>query len=349
MLKCIQVRNYRILEDVEIDGLSRVNLIAGRNSSGKTSLLEAIFLFSGAGNPQVAIDANLMRGLGLGGPAASSEALWGEFFSGLDSNRSIEISAHHATLGRLSLEIGWGVPGPIEVRLDSAGVPSTTNLRSPHALTFHYRGPGDSAPVEGFMRMKGEDIEYSKTPGDIPFPAVILSSGIGSLREDAVRLGQLRRQKRGGLLLDALRVVEPRLQSVEDSLASGEPMIMGDVGLSELIPLAVMGEGMTRLARLVLAISSSPGGVVLVDEVENGLHYSVVPKVWEVIGAAAAQFGVQVFATTHSLECIRAAHDSLDSEAFRYYRLQVYDSEVRCVTYEPEVMDASIRHNFEVR
>ena len=164
-----------------------------------------------------------------------------------------------------------------------------------------------------------------------------------------MNLGRLRRQKRGGLLLDALRVVEPKLVSVEDNFANGEPMIMGDVGLSELIPLAVMGEGMTRVARIVLAISSSPSGVVLVDEVENGLHYSVVPKMWEVIGAAAAQFGVQVFATTHSLECIKAAHDSLDSEAFRYYRLQVYDSEVRCVTYEPEVMNASIRHNFEVR
>ena len=139
------------------------------------------------------------------------------------------------------------------------------------------------------------------------------------------------------------------MQSVEDSSANGEPMIMGDVGLSELIPLAVMGEGMTRLARLVLAISSSPDGVVLVDEVESGFHYSVLPKVWRVIDAAAAQFGVQVFATTHSFECIMAAHESLESDGFRLHRLQVYDSEVRSVTYEPDVIDAAMRHNLEVR
>ena len=148
----------------------------------------------------------------------------------------------------------------------------------------------------------------------MPFPAAILVARSGDVHEDAVRLGKLRRQKRGDLLLNALRIVEPKLRSVEDNSASGWPMIWGDVGLSELVPLPVMGEGMTRIARIVLAVSATPNGVVLIDEIENGLHHSALTDVWQVVEKAASQFGTQVFATTHSLECVQAAHGALSHE-----------------------------------
>ena len=87
----------------------------------------------------------------------------------------------------------------------------------------------------------------------------------------------------------------------------------------------------------------------MVDEIENGLHHTVLPKVWEVVATAAKQFNTQVFATTHSAECIRAAHESLDPEDFRYHRLKVLESGNRSVTYEPEAITAAVEHGFEVR
>ena len=141
----------------------------------------------------------------------------------------------------------------------------------------------------------------------VPFGAQFLSTRNASPHEDAVRLGRLRRRKQGDLVLDALRIIEPRLRSIEDSVASGAPMISGDIGLSELVPLAVMGEGMIRIARLVLAVVDSPDGLVLVDEVETGLHHSVLPEVWKAVDAVARRFGTQIVATTHSYECMQAA------------------------------------------
>ncbi len=126
-------------------------------------------------------------------------------------------------------------------------------------------------------------------------------------------------------------------------------MIYGDIGLSELVPLPVMGEGMTQMARLVLAISSVPNGVVLIDEIENGLHHSVLPDVWRVVNEAAGQFRTQIFATTHSYEWIETAHHALGPDSFRLHRLEVSDAENRCVTYKPESMSATVRHGFEVR
>ena len=162
-------------------------------------------------------------------------------------------------------------------------------------------------------------------------------------------LGQLRTRKQGGLLLDALRVIEPQLTLVEDSAASGEPMIWCDIGLDELVPLASMGDGMVRIARVVLAIAGCPGGVVLIDEIENGLHHGVLDKIWRVVHSAAEKFDVQVFATTHSFECVSAAHHALGKGNFFLHRLEKQGEDSRCVTYTGEQIDAAIRHDLEVR
>lgn len=355
MFESIRVRNFRALRDLEVGPLRRVNLIAGKNNSGKSSLLEAIFLLTCAGNPQIAVNPNVIRGIdsGVGLPQAGmlpagERAPWQEIFSDLDMSRSIEVTGHYGPLGQLEVSITSERPTTTDIPLGPSDVP-ITNLQDDRALTFRYSRP-DATPVTSNIRMKGQGIEISQPDMDLPFKAVILSSRIGgSTHEDAVRLGMLRTQKRGHLLLDALRVVEPDLQSIEDSSASGTPMIWGDVGLSELIPLSVMGEGMTRIARLVLAISSSPGGVVLVDEVENGLHHRVLPKVWEVVDTAAKQFDAQIFATTHSSECIRAAHESLSGDDFRLHRFEVVDSALGSVAYTPKAISAAIKHDLEVR
>lgn len=355
MFMSIRVRNYRGLRDLEVSTLRRINLIAGENNTGKTSLLEAIFLLAGAGDPQMAVNTNVIRGLdpGVGVPLAGilpegERVPWKEIFSDLDMSRSIEVTGHYEPLGQLEVKITSERPTTTEIPLGSTSDLPITNLQDKRALVFRYNGP-DGKQLKGHIRMKGQGIEISQPAVDVPFNATILSSRIGNTQEDAVRLGMLRTQKLGHLLLEALRVVEPNLQSVEDSSASGTPMIWGDVGLSELIPIPVMGEGMTRIARLVLAISSAPGGVVLVDEIENGLHHKVLPKVWGVVNTAAKQFNTQIFATTHSGECIQAAHESLNGDDFRLHRLEDVDSVLRSATYTPEAISAAIKHDLEVR
>ncbi|MYG02772.1 MAG: ATP-binding protein [Acidobacteriia bacterium] len=183
----------------------------------------------------------------------------------------------------------------------------------------------------------------------IPLHPIYLSLGPGNAHEDAVRLGQLRARKKGDLLTKALQVVEPSLESVEDISATGTPMIWGDIGLPELTPLSAMGEGVARIARIVLATSSVPGGVVLVDEIENGFHHSVMKKVWSVVEEAAQLFDAQVIATTHSYECLMAAHEALRDE-WRFHRLdRTKEGSSQCVTFDTERVEAAIRHWLEVR
>ena len=349
MLKRLQIRNFRGFNALEIDQLSGINLIAGKNNSGKTSLLEAIFLLAGGGNAKMAINTNVIRGIE---PNSDSDQVgdpfWKQFFFNLDIKRPIEIEGEHTSHGQLVLEITSEQQPTTEIPLDRADEISATNLFDERSLIFHYTGPS-GALVKSHIRMKGEGLEGSQPTIDIPFSAAIVLSRTRNTYEDATRLGQLRRQKQGDLFLKALQVIEPRLQSIEENSSSGTPMIWGDIGLSELVPLSVMGEGMTQIARLVLLLASVPDGIVLVDKVENGIHHSVLPDVWQAIDEAAKQFHTQIFATTHSFECIEAAHESLSQDRFRLHRLEANDAENRCVTYKPNAIDAAIRHNLEVR
>lgn len=348
MLKRLQIRNFRGFNALKIDQLSGINLIAGKNNSGKTSLLEAIFLLAGAGNAQMAINDNIIRGLkpsdiSIGDPS------WKQLFSNLDMGCSIEIKGSRASGAQLTLKISSERRPTAEIPVDSTNGTSVTNLLDERSLVFQYRGSAARKLVESHIRMKEQGFEVNQPVTNVPFLAIILLSRIRNMKEDTIRLGKLRQQKQGDMLLKALKIFEPKLQSIEDNSSSGTPMIWGDIGWPELVPLSVMGEGMTQIARLVLAIASVPNGVVLVDEVENGIHHSVLPDVWRVIDEAAKQFRTQIFATTHSFECVMAAHESLNKNRFRLHRLEIADKTSRCVTYEPHVIDAAIRHNLEVR
>ena len=347
MLKRLQIRNFRGFNALKIDQLSGINLIAGKNNSGKTSLLEAMFLLSGSGNAQLAVNPNVIRGIEPGAPL--QDPFWKQLFYNLDMGRHIEIKGYYKPRGELALKITAERQPTTELPLERTDGTSATNLFDERSLIFQY-DDARNKKIKSHIRIKGQELEVSQ-PDDIRvlLPAAILLSRTRLPHEDAVRLGQLRRQKQGNLLLKALQVIEPKLQSIEDNSSSGTSMIWGDIGLSELVPLSAMGEGMTQIARIVLAIAFIPNGVILVDEVENGIHHSVLPDVWRAIDEAAKQFHTQIFATTHSFECIEAAHQALGPDGFLLHRLEVSDEGNRCVTYEPNAIDAALRHNLEVR
>ncbi len=347
MLQGLLIRNYRIFESLKIDQLRRLNLIAGSNNSGKTSLLEGIFLLAG-GRAELALNGHIAR-VDLNSEVRQvGDNFWMPFFNNLDMTKAIRIEGYSESLGTLALEITSDRNRTSEILVDSTDGISATNRPNKHKLVFSYEH-ASREPIKSHIQEAGTRITGEQPDLDIPYKAAIVLSRIPNGQEDAIRLANLRKQKRDHLLLEALRVIEPRLQSVEDNSASGTPLIWGDIGLPELVPLAVMGEGMSRLARLVLSISAVANGLVMIDEIENGIHHTLLPNLWRAVDSAAEQFNTQVFATTHSIECVWAAHEALDDEDFRLHRLEEIDNSVRCITYDPVAIEAALQHDLEVR
>ena len=349
MLKRLCISDFRGLRDVTVDDLSRINLVTGRNNSGKTTLLEALLLLVGAANARMAFSPHVIRGWKQGMPPRwVAETYWKPLFSGLDTDKVPEISGVHSSIGEMALTIKWDRPLKEEFSRDGIKEPLAAGTSEKRSLRFAYEDP-KVGKIESEARETTDKIDVDQGDSYVPFNVEILQPGGGNVNEDAVALGQLRMQKRGELILKALRTMEPKLDGIEDNSSSGAPMICVDIGLPELAPLSVMGAGMTHVARIVLAAATAAGGMVLVDEIENGLHHSVLPDVWRVIATAAEQFDVQFFATTHSFECVAAAHEALSPDRFRLHRLEVVDGENRCVTLSPTAISGAIRHNMEIR
>ena len=224
-----------------------------------------------------------------------------------------------------------------------------TNQINAQSLVFRYYDKRHQGkPIEGQIQIQDSQLAIKQASTEVPFSTVIILPHLVHPSDDAQRLSELRRDKQERMLLNALQVIEPKLHSIEVNTVSGFPMIWGDVGLNKLMPLQAMGSGMTRIASLILAITAARGGMVLVDEFENGLHHSLLTTVWRVVEQIAGQFNVQVFATTHSFECIAAAREAIDRN-LRLYRLEVRGTENRCIPYEDEVFDVAMRHDLEVR
>lgn len=349
----LEVSGYRGLKSLEVERLGRVNLVAGRNNSGKTSLLEAVFLLAHGGKPEAAVNANLVRG-GVSvraGTVDDVRALWQPLFSDLDVSQPVSISGSHTTHGSLRLEIEHRYSGKLggasASRDTHRGVPGSSELR--FVLRVSPR-EGQLARSVQSRASFGEDGAEAKVKGEpLVVPGVLLTSCADSPQEDIKRFGMLRVRKQADLVVEALQIIEPRLQALDGFPGPGGYTLWGDIGLPEQIPLAVLGDGVNRLARLVLAMAHDRGLVVLVDEIENGFHHSVLEKVWKAIYTTGERFDTQVIATTHSYECIAAAYRASPGHDLVLHRLDADDDGARCVTYDSESIEGAMHHGFEVR
>ena len=76
------------------------------------------------------------------------------------------------------------------------------------------------------------------------------------------------------------------------------------------VPLKTFGDGLNRVFGIILSLCNARNGVLLIDEIENGLHYSVQTAVWRTLFRLARDMNVQVFATSHSWDCVRAFQEA---------------------------------------
>lgn len=116
-----------------------------------------------------------------------------------------------------------------------------------------------------------------------------------------------------------------------------------------------MGDGVNRLLSIILAIATTKNGIVLIDEIDSGIHYSAMTNVWEGITMAAREFNCQVIATTHSYECLQAATEGTTraglADDFSYIRLDRIpkDNEIVAKVYSNDVLTAALGRGWEVR
>ena len=184
------------------------------------------------------------------------------------------------------------------------GVGKTALLRAIHLLVSQGGEPDGEGTVGLSTQMDGHSVDLScrLTATPAPVPVVCVFPDPHDEPADARRLAQLSDADRRELI-EALRLFEPSLRFLQ----SAGTTIVCDKGLAASMPLGLMGTGMGHAARLLLAVMTAKNGLVLVDEVENSLHHKQMEALWRILCDRASRDHVQIFATSHSLECLRAA------------------------------------------
>lgn len=358
MYHSFSIKNFRCFDDLTLEGLGRINLIGGRNNIGKTAVLEALWAHSGPKEPGRVLLLDAGRGL-----VDPDNAVKNLFF-GFDSSAVIELCARGdwgaapRTLTICAEEKPWiqlSIGGPGNDRLD---IPAADSWKR---IVLHYlEESGEQAVTTGWL-VKDAGNARSMTVGyERKGPAAVgqgltggflLSANPSVSSQDIERYSRLEIDGRQYEVLQILQILEPRLQRLTILATGTEPRIYADVGTKPLIPVPLMGEGMSRILSLALSIASSPGGMVLVDEIENGLHYTVMEKVWQAIAAFARHYDVQIFATTHSHHCIKSACRAFaadEEEPLQLYSLGVRKGKMSAVKYDRERLLTAFDFGFGV-
>jgi hypothetical protein len=356
MFTSLSIENFKGFKRLELDSLQRVNLIVGPNNSGKTALLEALFLLIGEANLLNVGRISGFRGVGRaqGDPNEVADWFWLHIFNRFQIDQAVMIGGtrsdgSHRQI-RLHLARRASTPVVFDEQTTSNGQSATRGLSS-YTLEIEFTSSaGEGRTARMIIDQQGSRQE--PPPAEPVVPGYFQSSRGGSLEDDARIFSMLEVEREPTDVIDVLRILEPRLARVRTVAGAGGTLIYGDIGIGRMLPFALMGEGLVRLTSHLVRIATAPHGVFLVDEIEIGLHHSVLEKVWAAIAEAARRFDVQVFATTHSWECIQAAHRAFQESGtydLGLFRLDRVEEDTRAVTFDAEMLGTAVEMNLEVR
>ena len=361
MLQTFKLNKYRSFEDYGLVGLSRVNLLVGKNNCGKTSILEALHFLVSRGDPFV-----LTR----------SAARRGEVSDARSSSRQTGPSISHCFFGhRFVPEAGFRIlskgGGQVSVRVRAADVEDETRLFDDdmeHFLPFVLEIKSSALknipdiPVteSGFLlnsrllRLRGP---WSELPPPTP-PVLFITPD--SLDLDPMRevWDRVLTEGRESEAIEAMTLLEEELESIhfltsDSRTRSGRAgVLLGFRGGGRRVPLGSYGDGMRRLLALSLALMQTANGVLLIDEIDTGLHWTVMEDMWRLVVETARKSSVQVFATTHSYDCIRGLAALTESRSELAEEVSIHKIERalnKAVRFAEKDIPAIVDQNIEVR
>lgn len=323
-LKSFSARNFRCLADIELHNLARVNLLVGDNDTGKTALLEALFAHLSQGN---ATNLGKLRGFRRSGPVAA-EAFWLDLFNGFDEKKEIQLVSVDSSGNQRMNKYSVGPVSQVSLELGrNDGEQGTEKPVAYRPLRVEYSDSKMKEPFVDDVTAEGNRLIQKKKFGQ-DFRAYYFSTaGPPDLENIAVHVSELFVQKRESLLHALAKIIDDRIERLIPASPKGTHDVFVDLGEPNLVSLTLMGSGVVRAIGIAAAIPNFSSGVVLIDEVEVGIYYKRLKEFWGFLFKLAQTYDVQIFASTHSLECVNAAiaavaPDLNDSDPLHVYRLE---------------------------
>lgn len=317
MLEKLSIRNFRLFEELEVEGLKRVNLIVGKNNTGKTTLLEAIRVLEARGHSTVVNNILKIRGQFTPSWDESYYALYPSFYKNYPS---ITINGLVISPQGSAQDTKFKLIYP-EAKIDSfLSSRDTPDFPRDEVINIPFSGQVD------FIQSYWDQISLT------------------DLEDEVIKL-----------IKDT---IEPRLIRLDISGGVAKIRLKNE---TKPLPLASLGDGAQRVLLIALALvnakkdtQNGEGKMILIDELESGLHFSILEKLWEFIFEYAKKWNIQLFVTTHSSDTVNSfsrimSNDDNQGEGF-LFRLQYNrEKKLEIIPYQIERLEKALEMDFEIR
>ncbi|MEI0604166.1 AAA family ATPase [Brachyspira alvinipulli] len=298
----ISISNFKCFKEFSVDSFKRFNLIFGKNSVGKSNLLEALFLYCNMYRSNTVLSSSFFQ---RDIPLNNNLEL---IFNNFDYTNPINIKTSKKELNIYPIKSliydslldgiyyqvqdnnGEIIKLPLLINntrvLDSSFIP-TNNI-----ITFDSQTVTFSvmySPLFNFLFLNN----YSYSEKIIKNNAIETFSELQNLNMDKI-------------LIDCMKTIIPNLESIKISY---DKVCEVDIGLDRYLSLNALGSGVYKIFNYIVNASLLPNGVLFIDEIDNGFHYSFLRNLWTSLFKVCYTNNIQIFAATHSYECIKAFND----------------------------------------
>lgn len=373
MIHSFEVKNFRLFNNIQIRHLKNVNLIVGKNNAGKSALLESLLLYFSRISSDVLLEILYARqehwepGKYHFGKRQSISPLKHLFKNhkipdlhdkGFSlSSRTIDdeiyvraaayiLEESEDRMIRREVEL----PDIDESDLDLYELYLVAEINGSSSIIVSLQDDIDS-----FRRRRSISLRRKAQKNSLPYqfvPTQGIHDSKASALWDGISLTNLEKE-----VIKGLQLVEPNVVDIAFVQNSEAPNSRDRIPLikikelEEPVPLKSLGDGMARIFQIILSLVSARDGILLIDEFENGLHWSVQEEVWKIVFELALKLDVQVFATTHSRDCITGFEKAwiINEANGAFLRITKKNNIATIKEYDLELLSDSIETDVEVR
>lgn len=357
-LTYFKIENFKRFDSFEMNNLGQFNLIVGDNNVGKTSVLEALTFDENL----VDWRSNLMSTMyfrsffgdkiNVTPESYKNAEFWSLIFKDTSKPLNITIKGVHSFQMSLSLisysdldekeiETTKKYPiNPIPQLWIKQKVYGELTLHSPQIIAAYL-----------------EDNVYLKSSTYMPLVPVN-----ESYNDDLVDFfyGYINVNKELKKEFEQnLRKLIPNLEDIRVHRFSKthEVLCITLTDSDNVYPLARYGDGTIKITRILLEILLTQNKRLMIDEIGSGIHFTRLKDFWKIIIQLCAKYNVQLFATTHSLECQQAFVEALEDSDMQQYQkdsrnislLENKQGNVETVTFDFEQFEYALNIGFNTR
>ncbi len=323
--KNIEINNFRGIDHLKIEDFSRVNILLGQNSSGKSSVLECLLLMMGMSNPNLPQTINSIRSRNY---SAFADLTY--IFHRMDMKAKPEIASELFDDSRrhLSLDLTYVFDGQSQPDLQNGQIPTseTKTFLNTLKMLFDVESGQQKSTHECSLTVNQQGLISNKkmAEGYLEKNSVALLPADLAAGNPANDLVELAKRRLKDTVTEQLKYFDSRITTLE---ILNNVAYVGLEGIEQLMAVNMQGDGLRRYLNIVAASANPMNNILLIDEIENGLHYSAYKKLWEAIFSLATTTNKQVFVTTHSKETLSRLNEMLEEHPEYQQEMRLYTIE----------------------